>query len=197
MIELNFLEDKSLENDKYLKCIDHLLNQSTKSISIPRIGKSNDYGTEYIFPEKFEELDNELLASLALKLSGWVSYLFAEQSRRDTKKRLLKDKYEYIYKVKLLQAECKVLVKTGYLEIKGQPKEPKNTKLCDVWLTSIKERVKADPDILKAYTELEMVDMECKQIDKGIDALETQIEALSRETFRRQTEAKIFSKGEI
>lgn len=172
--------------DEYLTTINDLL-LSTNSWMIkdmPIQEKPVSLDSHYKFPEGYDDLVNEDLASLALKLGSWRSYLLVETSKAENNKRLLKEKYGYIYNQTLAQELYRILKEVT--NVNGKV----NVRAYEIGERLGQEIIKNTPEVLKSYTELEVNEINLHQLHAMTDILKIQEETLSREISRRQTDAR-------
>lgn len=202
------MKDMQYSDDPYLKELNKALlkiNEIVHLLPFPK--KPSDLDSEYSFPNRIDALPNDALADWSLQLSGWRGYVLAELSRVDSKRRILKSMYEYLYKILLSDEKYKVLSQTGLIEDVKEPEvnlengekskktKSKNIRLYEILEDRCKESVRKKAELLSLTKEMESNDILYTHLKYMDEVLKDHSFAISREISRRQTDARVFQGG--
>ena len=197
------MENNSL-NDPYILQIDKMIeNIYTTDFNIPIPTKPLSFeGGTYHFPETWDILDNDTLATFALRVSGWIGFMGAEISRLESKKRLLKQKYEYLTEKLTIKGTPKLLKGAGYIDElpkEGEHISPKqshrlgNTKIYEFSQACLELQIKQELGTL--WGDIENVEIKISMLKNMKEAFASHENVLGREISRRQSELRAFSKS--
>ena len=176
------------------------INNNNFNVPIPNKPTSFENGT-YQFPEDWDELSNDDLATLALRISGWRSFIGAELSRSESKRRLLRQKYEYSTEKLIVSNTPILLKKSGYIDKipdNGEEISPQSShRLGHVKTYEFGQAqlgLKIKQELVDLWEDVEHEETKISMLKNMREAFESHEEVLGREISRRQSELRSISK---
>lgn len=177
---------QNILEDPFIQKINSLLEND---LSLIKVETPSDFSVK--LPERKWDIPNEDLEGLLLKITGLNTYFLYELSKIEHRRRLLKEKYEYLYKHYLLIRINEIAIETGY-DLPSLKKG--NPRKFDCAETVAKEETKLVKDVLEAFEASEKTEGLYFKLKNVLEILRSYDECIGKVISFRQSEIRLATK---